>query len=101
MATYTPLRSGALKGHAWHHITLATIFTLGLGTGCGHPKSLDPQAADTTPSVPVGYTAASFDVNASGAATYQVPITVPPGVAGMVPDLALVFRLATEHSPND
>src|SRR5258706_10698395 len=38
-----------------------------------------------------GFTPGSFRVNESGAATYSIPIQVPPGVAGMEPKLALSF----------
>jgi RHS repeat-associated protein len=39
----------------------------------------------------VGTTAGSFAVSDLGAATYTVPIAVPPGVAGLQPSLALAF----------
>jgi hypothetical protein len=39
-----------------------------------------------------GFTPASFRVNEAGAATYIVPIQVPPGIAGMEPKLALAYN---------
>lgn len=39
----------------------------------------------------VGTTAGHFEVDDGGAATYTVPITVPPGIAGIKPDLALTY----------
>jgi hypothetical protein len=38
-----------------------------------------------------GSTPATFDVSDQGTATYQVPIQVPPGVAGLQPKLALQY----------
>lgn len=39
-----------------------------------------------------GHTPGNFEVSSSGAATYSVPIEVPPGVAGMVPSVSLNYN---------
>lgn len=41
--------------------------------------------------VEVGTTAGQFSVTPSGAASYSVPITVPPGTAGVKPELAVTY----------
>ena len=38
-----------------------------------------------------GTTDGALSVDASGAANYAIPISVPPGVAGMQPDLSLIY----------
>jgi hypothetical protein len=48
-----------------------------------------PSAAQTTVA---GATPAAFSVSESGAATYRIPIKVPPGIAGMEPKLELAYN---------
>jgi len=43
----------------------------------------------------VGATAGQFQVDDSGAANYTIPLQVPPGTAGMQPELSLTFNSRT------
>ena len=48
---------------------------------------LDP----IVPSAPPGYLPGSAGVDGGGAATYSIPLAVPPGVRGMQPNLSLSY----------
>lgn len=55
----------------------------------------DTPAIRTTVYLPadaIGTLAGTFSVDASGAATYEVPIEVPPGIKGLAPQLALTYN---------
>ena len=49
------------------------------------------QEAVAAGSPPAMITPGQFNVSANGAATYSIPIAVPPGTAGMVPALSLDY----------
>lgn len=65
-----------------------------------HAHSLPPAGkpyVDPTSSDGIGATAGQFRVNESGAATYNIPIAAPAGVAGVTPEMSLTY---SSHSGN-
>ena len=50
-----------------------------------------PLGSAQAATAPVGTTPGSFNV-ANGAASYAIPITVPPGINGLAPSLSLAYR---------
>lgn len=58
-----------------------------MGTSIHNPQ----YQSSPTPGTGVGSIPGSFSVDPSGAATYRIPIEVPPGIAGVKPDLALSY----------
>src|SRR5437660_645438 len=47
----------------------------------------------------VGRTPGAFAVTDTGAATYSIPIRVPPGAAGMQPSLAITYDSRSQNGP--
>jgi RHS repeat-associated protein len=60
------------------------------------PDAIRPHL-DNPPANDVGTLPGAFAVDESGAATYSVPIEVPPGRAGLAPNLALTYRSSSGH----
>ena len=60
--------------------------------GCSNTGSTALIVNGINTSLPVGSVAGSANVSQSGAATYQVPITVSPGTDGMRPNISVLYN---------
>jgi RHS repeat-associated protein len=87
-----------LLGAATRKITLliiCTSFVFG-GLNAQPPPPPDPGGGDIPIPVPgssvVGTLPGNFSISPSGAATYAIPIDLPPGRAGMTPSIALSYN---------
>jgi RHS repeat-associated protein len=80
-----------------HVVTLASGQTVNLDSTAPSPPPSTPDP--TTGAVDHGNLTGSLSVSPSGAAIYTVPINIPPGVAGMAPDLKVVYNSQGADGP--
>lgn len=62
---------------------------------CPITYEINPVDPDTRPldySLPVGAIAGEFSLGQTGSANYTIPLTVPPGTAGLKPEVALSYN---------
>ena len=74
------------------------------GNGSANPEqapqiSLLSDDGISDSSASVGITAGQFRVDESGSATYQVPIALPSGIAGVTPELSLAYSSQGGNGP--
>lgn len=73
-------------------LSLAEVKVLGVAAQGSLPVPVQPTA-------PVGALEGRFDVDAQGAATYSIPLQVPPGTHGIEPKLSLAYRSTGGNGP--
>ena len=80
-----------------HDVTLPDGRTVNLDST--PPSSPTPTPEPTLGALDFGNFSGNLSVSPSGAAIYTVPIKIPPGVAGMAPDLNLVYNSQAGDGP--
>ncbi|WP_194165878.1 SpvB/TcaC N-terminal domain-containing protein [Shewanella sp. YLB-07] len=62
-----------------------------LGSRAGTLVSTSPAPDFSTPGNVIGLSAGEFKVTEAGAATYTIPLSLPPGTSGVVPQVSLAY----------
>jgi cysteine-rich repeat protein len=87
---FTPFSSGSGTGVTVNGQEI--MLKPDLGPYLDTPANQGIQTALPTGGAFEGTLSGQLSIGPSGAATYTVPISVPPGIAGMVPNLSLVYN---------
>jgi YD repeat-containing protein len=78
----------------WRYLSLAEVKVYEAANAS--PAGGSPSGANA-PTAPIGAIDAKFSVDAQGAASYTIPIKVPPGTNGVEPRLSLAYRSAGQN----
>jgi len=81
--SYKPVTGQLLVARIDENIVLPVDYAL---------SPIDVNSRELDYSLPVGTITGSYSVNISGASTYQIPLVIPPGTAGMQPSVSLVYN---------
>ena len=96
LAGVQPLAHVPIGGSGWGVEIGATLVTIqpDISPYATQPTS-DPQQPQNEPQFTDVFNpqlAGTLNVSSNGAATYTLPIAIPPGIAGMAPNLSLVYN---------